>query len=468
MRTITSSKITKILIAVIITLTAVIATPYIFNTSVEAQQDTCPKDGDWEKIEPIDQQSYTYTAPEGKVIVESCYKAGNILKTKTYDPGQTSVTVTTDVPNPNDNNFQDISHASFKLATKPTEEPKEDQPFVRVTYICAADAAGIVEGYGLNVEPGDHIWRIRHESGPATDFSTNFLSDVQGHIEVGQTLFFVTKQSANGVKVITSPLENLYKGTASVSGSICDVPEEPKEEQPFVRVTYICAANAAGIVEGYGLSVQPGDHIWRIRHESGPATNFSTNFLSDVQGHIEVGQTLFFVTQQNANGVKVITSPLDNLYKGTASVSGSTCTIPEDPKEEGDLTVTPECLGNGSIEWTVVNATKSSVSFDWKTTNKESGSGQVAADSFTTFTTTTDGFELTLTYQMDNQELELNAVADVCEDPKETDDPSGDPSPDVAAGGFGPSLVATIAPFALGLTGLGTGAALVINLKKKK
>ncbi len=89
--------------------------------------------------------------------------------------------------------------------------------------------AGVVEGYNLNVQPGDHIWRIRQRKGPATNFTTNFLSDVQGHIEVGQTLFFVTQQFANGVKVITSPLENLYKGTASVSGAICNVPVEPEK-----------------------------------------------------------------------------------------------------------------------------------------------------------------------------------------------------------------------------------------------
>ena len=226
-------------------------------------------------------------------------------------------------------------------------------------------------------------------------------------------------------------------------------------------MTYICQADAAGIVEGYGLNVQPGDHIWRIRHRSGPATDFSTNFLSDVQGHINVGETLYFVTPQSANGVKVITSPLDNLYGGTASVSGSICSVPEEPKG-GSLTLTSECLGNGSIQWTVTNTYEKEMPFKWKTTSNENGEGSVPANSFTTFETTVAGNELTLFYLVDEQEAELSDVAVVCDSPKTT----VDAQPDVAAGGMGPSLVTSLAPFVTGIFGL--GAASILTVKSKK
>lgn len=92
--------------------------------SVKAQgQETCPATGDWVKVDGINAQTYQYDAPEGYVIVETCYKAGTTVKNETIDPPQFSITITTDVPNPNDNNYLDISHASFKLA----EEPKEEE-----------------------------------------------------------------------------------------------------------------------------------------------------------------------------------------------------------------------------------------------------------------------------------------------------------------------------------------------------
>ena len=430
--------------------------------SAQATQETCPATGDWVKIEPIDAQSYLYTAPEGKVVVETCYKAATTVKYETIDPPQASLTVTTDVPNPNNNAFHDISHASFKLADEPKEE-EEERPFVRVTYICQADLAGIVEGYNLEVEPGDHVWRIRHESGPATDFTTNFLSDVQGHIEVGETLFFVTPQSANGVKVITSPLENLYQGTASVSGNICEVPEE-KEEQPFVRVTYICQADLAGIVDGYNLEVEPGDHVWRIRHESGPATDFTTNFLSDVQGHIEVGETLFFVTPQSANGVKVITSPLENLYQGTASVSGNICEVPEE-QEKSDLSLVGICLGDGTIEWQLLNPNDFAIPFSWSTDDNQNGNGEVPANDIYVFKTTTSGSMINVSFTLDNEPVVIEESINICEDPKEETNP--DPSVDVAAGGMGPSFVNSLAPLLAGVAGLGLTSIFVFKGKKE-
>ena len=356
----------RLLIGFSLALLLIFATPLIFSQDVFAvAQETCPDGGDWVKVDGINAQSYNYVAPEGKRIVEVCYKAGTTVKYETIDPLQSSVTVTTDVPNPTGNAFKDISHASFRLAE---EEKQEEQPFVRITYICTTDIAGIVEGYGLEVEPGEHIWRVRHESGPATNFSTNFLSDVQGFINVGETLYFVTPQFANGVKVITSPLANLYQGTASVSGAVCDVPEEKN-----------------------------------------------------------------------------------------------------DPEE---LTLMGECLGDGNIEWKVTNPNDFAIQFSWKTNDDQNGDSEISANSFVAFTTTSTGSMIYLSYSLAEEPMAIEQSVEVCNDPEEEpkDEPkeSVDPQPDMPAGGLAPSLLASITPIVIGISGFGGLTALVIKSKHKK
>ena len=84
-----------------------------------ANPNICPHGGDWHKIDGVDAQSVSFTAPEGKVIVESCYKAGQALRYSSYSPGVKSVTLTTNVLNPQGVCCQDISHATFRLADAP-------------------------------------------------------------------------------------------------------------------------------------------------------------------------------------------------------------------------------------------------------------------------------------------------------------------------------------------------------------
>jgi hypothetical protein len=203
----------------------------------------CPEDDNWIKVNGTNP---SYTAPLDKQIEEICVMGGGFRHYFNdngyipYDsipgPGQGQDEVVSDcwgVKGIGKNVGEawkntkhscgfcpDISHASFKIGDV-------INPFVRVTYICKAEIDGMVEGYNIYMSSGQHLWRIRHESGPATNFSTNFLSDVQGYIEIGETKLFPTFQNANGVKVITTPENNQYKGTASVSGAICKM-EEPK------------------------------------------------------------------------------------------------------------------------------------------------------------------------------------------------------------------------------------------------
>jgi len=188
--------------------------------------DTCPHTGDgWVKIEPLSGVSFMYTAPEGKLVAESCYKVGSHDPVfQPYDPAQSSVTVTSTLLNPNGNAVQELSHASFRLVDA-------IHPFVRITYICELPTNGTVEGWGETGLAGDHLWRVRHEQGgPGTAFTLmkggSIFAGITGYINTGQTLLYLTQEEFNGVSVKTTPLSNLYRGTASVSGAICTMEEK--------------------------------------------------------------------------------------------------------------------------------------------------------------------------------------------------------------------------------------------------
>lgn len=109
---------------------------------VQAQAETCPHTGDWVKIDDLSGLSYEYIAPEGKLIAESCYKAGSHDPVfATYDPALASVTIVSEVFNSPGGvvctapgvpvpgcAFQELSHASFRLLNDPetpTETPTE-------------------------------------------------------------------------------------------------------------------------------------------------------------------------------------------------------------------------------------------------------------------------------------------------------------------------------------------------------
>ncbi|MBW6466406.1 MAG: hypothetical protein K0B06_07890 [Brevefilum sp.] len=112
----------------LLALAIVLVSAFGFTAIASAQGDVCPSGGSWVKVEGINAQSYTYTAPSGKLIVETCYKAGTTLVYNVINPGVSSITVTSTVWNPTENNYQNISHASFRLADPPTPTPTQPTP----------------------------------------------------------------------------------------------------------------------------------------------------------------------------------------------------------------------------------------------------------------------------------------------------------------------------------------------------
>ena len=118
----------------VLALAMVLVSAFGFTARVSAQADVCPDGGDWVKVNDIDAQSYTYNAPAGKLIYQTCYKAGTSVVydppgNGSFDPGVASIKVTSRVWNPTENNYQDISHASFRLTNIPTPtQPTPTQP----------------------------------------------------------------------------------------------------------------------------------------------------------------------------------------------------------------------------------------------------------------------------------------------------------------------------------------------------
>ncbi|MDQ3064681.1 MAG: hypothetical protein M3Q36_00205, partial [bacterium] len=104
-------------------LLAQMAMPMGVLATAQTAQEVCPDTGGgWVKVDGLSSTSYTYTIPEGFTVTDNCYKAGN---TVVYGTGA-SVSSTvfnkeecTAVGVPNGCNYQNLSHASFKLVAIP-------------------------------------------------------------------------------------------------------------------------------------------------------------------------------------------------------------------------------------------------------------------------------------------------------------------------------------------------------------
>ena len=85
----------------------------------------CPEGGGWDKVPtPGDNTTYTYTIPDGKQVVEVCYKAGDNTHTYNVSPTTGSIGITQDqFMNPPQNAYLGLSHASFRLQDSATATP---------------------------------------------------------------------------------------------------------------------------------------------------------------------------------------------------------------------------------------------------------------------------------------------------------------------------------------------------------
>ena len=87
--------------------------------TVTAQgQEVCPNTGNgWIKFDNLSGFVFTYTAPNGYLVAESCYKAATEVVYETYDPPQKSIVITT---------FRhEISHVSVRIVPEPIPTPTQ-------------------------------------------------------------------------------------------------------------------------------------------------------------------------------------------------------------------------------------------------------------------------------------------------------------------------------------------------------
>lgn len=155
-----------------------------------------------------------------------------------------------------------------------TYQEEDPEPFVRITYICQAEVAGVAAAYdgsgfqNVPVNSGDHIWRFRNEGDVSVTYTTNSLG-MSGSLDPGDIEFLTTSSGQNGVNVSTVPGPNGYGGTASVSGAKCEVTEEPEvPEEPVVPQDEPRETNGVRLVkfwydaDGNRVSAPEGD--WSV------------------------------------------------------------------------------------------------------------------------------------------------------------------------------------------------------------
>lgn len=93
-------------------------TPAVGGQTID-QQETCPDGVDgWIKIQPVSGYEYIYTAPEGLLVAETCWKAGTTIEYQVIDPPQKTVTIVSTVQ-------QELSHVAVRLVdpADPTATP---------------------------------------------------------------------------------------------------------------------------------------------------------------------------------------------------------------------------------------------------------------------------------------------------------------------------------------------------------
>ena len=433
MRKKTNNIFSRLAIGFSFALLMVLASPLLFSQDVAAvAQETCPDGGDWVKVDGIDAQSYNYVAPEGKEVVEVCYKAGTTVKYETIDPPQSSVTVTTDVPNPNDNAFQNISHASFRLA----DEEKEQDP-LPLTLVGECLGDGYIE------------WKVTNPNDFIVQFSWETNDNQSGNSQAPANSFVTFKTASTGKTVSLSYSLDEEPVKTEKTVKAC---EEEKDPEELILM---------------GECLNDGSIEWKVTNPNDFAVTFSWETNDNQSGNSEVPANSFvtFKTASTGNMVTLSYSLDEEPVKTEKTIEAC-----DDPKEEnpGELTLVGECQNDGSIEWKVTNPNDFAIQFSWKTNDNQSGDSEVPANGVVSFSTTTGGSMIYLSYSLENEPMSLEQSVVVCDDSKEEPKESVDPEPDMPAGGMAPSLLTSVAPFLIGIGGASSLAALVIKSKKNK
>lgn len=169
-------------VVLILMMTALVAT-----VVVQAQgQETCPDGGEWTKDESVSGHTYTITVPEGKTLVQICYKAGTGVSYigPLNEVGPTTYTFTI-------SSQQELSHVSYRLVDTPTATPTLTPTNTRVPPTDTPTDVPPTEVPPTDVPPTDvPPTNVPPTEAPASNVCTdlvlyNFTPDGSDDIQVG-------------------------------------------------------------------------------------------------------------------------------------------------------------------------------------------------------------------------------------------------------------------------------------------
>lgn len=463
-------------------------------------QETCPDGGDWTKIDLSgDDLTYTVYAPTGKLIVETCYKAGTtVVYDGPFDPGKESYTFVSTVPNPTGNAMQGLSHVSYRTAdveyatasalVEACIEGDTSTP-VMISVTGATMTITGPESFFFTLLPGQsftgHNWpvgsyTISYTMEPGytnpgnlpSGFTVEDCSDkedaeaeakVEACIEGSTTT--PVNLSVNGAKMnitgpgsftfslnsgeshtgkdwpvgsysITYELEEGYNNPGNLpSGfTIEDCSEkEDAEAEALVEACVEGSTSTPVVLKVVGATMHitlDGDPSFAMDHSGGPST------------YKNLDPGTYFIAYTFEEG-----------YKDPGTLPSS-FVIEEckTDKEFADLSITVKCVydpDNTCHRWTVSNPNDFPVQFEWSTGAKstnyaEAGSATVDALGKYVFNTSYVSQTMVISYS-DGEVVQVVTVdSGVCRSEE----------PDEPAGGSGPSLIITLTPALLTVSGI--------------
>lgn len=236
MKSRTKRNLTKLILMPAMMLLALIAVLMSNPSPSFAQAETCPQESPWVKVDNIKALSYEYTAPEGKEIVEVCYKAGVTVVYYDVEPPKSSKTVDSEVLNPVGNNFQDISHASFRLQNKttPTPSPTPTEPTTFLPMLLQGECVGVAS---IQVDAAELKWTVTNPNNESISFTWNANNGQNGANVVPANGTVKFKTSVDGNSVSISYLLNNDPISTNAKTSVCQSDEPtPTPTEPVTTV----------------------------------------------------------------------------------------------------------------------------------------------------------------------------------------------------------------------------------------
>lgn len=244
---------------------------YSANDQALAQAaETCPEGGDWFKVDNINAQTFEYDAGAGRVILETCYKAGTVLVFDVIDPPQQSVLLISEVLNSTENAYQDISHASFKLGVASTPTPTPTDPVtptptptdpvtptptptdpVTPTPTDELDQALVLVGECLR--EGTARWSVRNDNAFAVSYTwtANNGENGTGMVPAGSDALFTTNDNASNI--LLSYVLNQESIAAEAEVDRCEDPA-PDRSAGAGGISFLSLLIPGfGIITGLGL-----------------------------------------------------------------------------------------------------------------------------------------------------------------------------------------------------------------------